>query len=566
MVDASGLKQPAAGVWRDPRLALKDFASGLQDDFGIPFLRYVVVTYFGLKGVCYGLLGSATLPLFQAMHVSGNRYQLAGVVMMTPWSLKGWIGVLSDIVPIGRFHKRGYLLIAAFIGVVGVATLVSTESSSLGSNWVWGVAVCFASGEALVATFDLLCEGKYSELMRGGQTGSAVLTLVWSSVQFGGLVCALFVGATVDKLGPRPLIGMCLPFMLLGAWRTAAGDLPEEPARSWSSLRLKARSAPGLFVCAGAMAAGSLTTALCAAFLSKGPRNAIVVLVCLGLIALSFQVLPRTLACCNLYLFIINVAYLDVSGPLSYYYTGSAGCVADAPHFSYGYYIAVANVVGSAFSILGAVLFQFMQRWHFRSAFVFTTCIQVVASVFDLLIIGRWNIRAGISDAAIYLFGDAACQSVAGQLQMMPMQLLTARLCPRGAESTVFALLAGFQNFGSNVASVLGVQLAETLGVEATRDGPCNFDNLNVLVVISHCVFPIACLPLTLCLIPVARIDDDLAFSEISSAPSFMSPTPSPRNSASMSEKAAFSMPDGVVDEYGLMEDDGVQGMRQVTF
>ena len=39
----------------------------------------------------------------------------------------------------------------------------------------------------------------------------------------------------------------------------------------------------------------------------------------------------------------------------------------------------------------------------------------------------------------------------ASRMIIMPQALLTARLCPRGAEATVFAILAGFQNFGANI-------------------------------------------------------------------------------------------------------------------
>ena len=42
----------------------------------------------------------------------------------------------------------------------------------------------------MLANFDLLCEGKYSELMREQGAGSEVLTFVWMAVQLGGLVGA----------------------------------------------------------------------------------------------------------------------------------------------------------------------------------------------------------------------------------------------------------------------------------------------------------------------------------------------------------------------------------------
>merc|ERR1711904_386081 len=64
-------------------------------------------------------------------------------------------------------------------------------------------------------------------------------------------------------------------------------------------------------------------------------------------------------------------------------------------------------------------------------------------------------------------------------------------------------------------------------GVEASKDGPCNFENLSLMVVICHCIIPMACLPLTWYLVPQVRMDDDAIFKEDSPAPSFRSPAPS---------------------------------------
>lgn len=543
-----------------------DFVRKLRSCFGDRFLRYLVLTYFGLKGIVYALLQTAMLPFFQHMGVTGTNFQLASVVAMIPWSMKGWIGVLSDILPLGRFHKRGYLLLSSVLGVFGIAGLAGIPTSALDESMVWTVALLFAAAFTFLATFDLLCEGKYSEIMREEPTaGSEVLSLVWMCIQMGSLIAAVSVGFVIDADGPRPLIAACLPFALLAAWRTAAGDLPEEPARSWASLRLKAYSEPELFLLATAMAAGSLAVALAAAVFGAEGRAVVALGVSGCLILYSFRTLPSTLARSNLYMFIVSVAYLDLSGPLAYFYTGGTGCVPGGPHFSYGYYLAVSNVVGSAGAMIGAAAFQAIGDWSFRGAFYITAFIQIFASLFDLLIINRWNIALGFSDQATYLFGDAACQSMAAQMVTMPMALLTARLCPRGAEATVFAILAGFQNFGSSVGSILGAQLAGAFGIESSKDGPCNFEWLGFLIVLCHMVIPVACLPLTWCLVPDARMDDEEAFALVSPPPSFCSPASSPAASPRLSPEDDPSFAD-VDAEYCLMHDDGGEtAKRQIS-
>lgn len=88
--------------------------------------------------------------------------------------------------------------------------------------------------------------------------------------------------------------------------------------------------------------------------------------------------------------------------------------------------------------------------------------------------------------------------------------VLTSKLCPIGVESTVYALLAGFSNFGRSVGSSLGVLALDIARIKTPRTGACNFDNLALLVIISHVVLPLLTVPLTFVLIPNANMTDDL--------------------------------------------------------
>mmetsp|Transcript_58588 Transcript_58588/g.136859 ORF Transcript_58588/g.136859 Transcript_58588/m.136859 type:complete len:584 (-) Transcript_58588:129-1880(-) len=532
----------------------------LEKTYESRFLYFILLNYFGLKGVLLGFLQAAGLPFFQQMKVSGNEYQLATMVSMIPWSMKGFIGVLSDCVPIGRYHKRGYLLASSVAGLVGLVAL--TTSPIQPAEWVWTIATYMCCVNVMIATFDLLCEGKYSEVMRETGSGSEVITLVWSCLNIGGLLASLavylFVHGDQSVSNAQSLIAACAPLALAAAWRSYSGDIPEEPKRSWRSLWLKVMSAPGLFLLAFAMVLGTLATAVASACLDSDGQAAVAIASSLLLIFVAFKALPPTMARGNLYFFMVSVAYLDLSGPLAYFYTGSEQCVANGPAFSYGYYLAVSNAVGCCGSVLGAVMFQYMQAMRFRTAFIVTTMLQVLASTFDLFLVTRMNLRVGIPDEWAYLFGDAACQSIAQQMAAMPMALLTSRLCPRGAEATVFAILAGFQNFGSAVSTVLGAKLAEHMGVVAdSHKGPCDFGRLPELIMLSHMLAPLLCLPFTWCLVPAASIDDEQAWMDVSPPPSFQSPAPSPPGTPSMRTRAC--RPESAEgDEYVLLQESEV--------
>lgn len=151
-----------------------------------------------------------------------------------------------------------------------------------------------------------------------------------------------------------------------------------------------------------------------------------------------------------------------------------------------------------------------LSRTWYRRAFWTTTVLQVVAAIIDITIVQRWNRRVGVSDKLFYVLGDAIVQEIVLMLDWMPAIVLTSKLCPIGVESTVYALLAGFQNFGQSVSSSLGVLALDLGGIQTPDDALCDFSNLTLLIIIGHIVLPLLTIPLTFWLIPNAKMTDDL--------------------------------------------------------
>lgn len=104
-------------------------------------------------------------------------------------------------------------------------------------------------------------------------------------------------------------------------------------------------------------------------------------------------------------------------------------------------------------------------------------------------------------------------------LNFMPSVILTSKLCPPRMEATVFALLAGFQNFGSMVAGSLGVCLVNALGIRTHApagaaegaEAPCDFRRLPHAIVLSHMLLPLLTVPLAYVLLPDARLIDEIS-------------------------------------------------------
>jgi hypothetical protein len=93
-------------------------------------------------------------------------------------------------------------------------------------------------------------------------------------------------------------------------------------------------------------------------------------------------------------------------------------------------------------------------------------------------------------------------------LNFMPAVLLTSKLCPKDMESTTYALLAGFQNFGQQVARTIGVALMAAFDIRT--EPPCQWEGLAEMTALAHIVLPLVLVPLTFVLIPEASITDNL--------------------------------------------------------
>jgi len=231
------------------------------------------------------------------------------------------------------------------------------------------------------------------------------------------------------------------------------------------------------------------------------------------LIALSFYCLPPTLAKCNTYMFLSCALYINIQGAMDYFFTAKKNCLKEGPQFDYTYYYTWSKIIAVLAGLFGTMLFQAcFSRGKFRFVFWFCTLLQIIAGIFDITLVNRWNIDIGISDKAFFMFGDAMLSNLILALTYMPQIVLTAKLCPTGVEATMYALLAGFQNFGDTVSRSIGVVIIDMAGMHTTvTDGhECNFDSLSTLVIVCHMAVPLLLIPLTFLLIPDAYLTDDL--------------------------------------------------------
>lgn len=192
---------------------------------------------------------------------------------------------------------------------------------------------------------------------------------------------------------------------------------------------------------------------------------------------------------------------------LKYRYTDSE----DGPEFK-PIFVGIIQMSGYISMVIGIILYnRFMTKWEFRKIFASGQVMLLFVSLLDIIIVSRVNIDVGIPDEVVVLFSDSTLSEMMKRLIFVPMYVLAARVCPVGAEATVFAMFMSLSNFGSQVSIYLGSFLVHIMGITDE-----NYDNFIYLIIIRSIarLFPI---PLIFCLIPkgTPQADSDDCHSEI---------------------------------------------------
>nr|CAJ2481166.1 unnamed protein product [Leishmania braziliensis] len=232
----------------------------------------------------------------------------------------------------------------------------------------------------------------------------------------------------------------------------------------------------------------------------------VAVVVCVS----SFFTLPLAVAKVVVFMYFNAILYVNLPGVLNTFYVAKPACLPDGPHFSYTFYNAMNGILGNIAGISGTMVFAHLfPNYSYRFVMSLSAVLLPAASMFDLIILKRWNLAIGIPDHAMYIFGDAIIYEACDMLLNMPMMMLMCRIAPCGAESMVFALLASIYHLGTSTSSAIGYLLMETIWPVVTT-GTCDYSNAPWLVITGHIVTPVLIFPLAYVLLPSARISDHI--------------------------------------------------------
>jgi hypothetical protein len=221
-------------------------------------------------------------------------------------------------------------------------------------------------------------------------------------------------------------------------------------------------------------------------------------------------------------------------------------CIKEGPGFSISFYQLYGTLLGSIAQSIAVVLFEtVISKWHVRPAFWVTTVFQAISTCIEIVMLERWNHTlfgtiAGKDrwpDMLFYLVGTQTLDKIIDMLDFMPSNVLVGKLCPPSVEATIFAVLAGVQNAGSNMARINGAIFIEYLGVTyksgSEKDAPdcqnpettilgLEMQNITWARVLGGIVMPLITIPFTWLLLPDKKLTDDFLDAEDDAAMEMM--------------------------------------------
>ncbi len=356
---------------------------------------------------------------------------LMGITAL-PWVIKPLFGFVSDGLPIVGYRRRPYLILSGFLGAaswLALATLV--EDAVMATVVILLTSVSVAVSDVIVDS--LIVERARKESL--AQSGS-LQSLSWGASAFGGLLTAYFSGLLLQHLSSNQVFEITATFPLIVsgvAWLIA-----EEKISQVSQDDNQVQEA-----------------------LVKGQIK-----------QLWGAVKQKTVWLPIAFLFVWQ-ATPTADSAFFFFSTNELGF---EPEF-----LGRVRLVTSLASLVGIFLFQrYLKTVPFRKILGWSTIIAAALGMTTLLLVTHTNRALGIDDHWFSL-GDSLVLTVVGQITWMPVLVLSARLCPKGVEATLFALLMSIWNLSGLLSHELGALLTSWLGVTEN-----NFEHLWLLVIITN--------------------------------------------------------------------------------
>ncbi len=436
----------------------------------------ILATYFAYGANAITAVATVFLQK-DILHLTPAEVAGIGFWLGLPWSMKMVVGVASDRFHIFGSRRSAYLLLGAISSLAGyglIATVVDTKGMYLMATLL--VTIGFM-------VQDVVADALTVEVARDDQELGQIQALGRMAILGGGISVAYIGGVLAGALGARAvfLVAMALPLLVLLTlpilWRMPQREAPPADGSPLGHGRAGMVLGVGL----GYAALGIALNLNGVAYAAE-----IVLVVSLALIG----VLLKLMGVSRAVIVAAGVIFLFRSVPgvgqgYSYW-------AIDALGFDQQF-LGILAQVSAVFGLIGLLVFR---KAIISRPVSFTLFWVLIAGT--LLFLPNIGLFYGVNEwlgmsARTFAFIDTTISAPLSQLAMVPMLILIARSAPRGAEATMFAIMASWMNLALSASELFTRYLNDAFQVTQA-----DYSNLGALMVTTTLIglIPLLAIPL----------------------------------------------------------------------
>lgn len=440
-------------------------------------------------------------------------------LIVLPWSLKPFLGLLTDFCPIFGYKRKFYIILCGLLSMYCWFTMATMEPSLFATFlclFFINIAGSFGSvlGEAIVVE---LARDKGSmelerrEALNNNQNNNDVnerlntnedynnrakdYVSIFMIFKYSGVLFASFMkGSLVESIGIRGVftIGIFLPILVLLAGlvmidKKVNNTVNSDP-NSNNNERDRRENNYNTISETGGPESNAMNREIDRNI--ERNRNNQTEEQEEHATTPSFSEMMTFLCQANILLpimfIVLFMATPSYSDPFFYFLTNSLNFSAS----SLGK-ISFCSTIGV---LLGIFTYKtFFKTAQFKNVIVVSTILSFLFSFCGYLLVKRVNVQWGINDFWFVLLSNSVL-SMIGEVMLLPMLSIACVLCPKNMEGTIFSVFMSAMNFGGTLSGLFGSIITAQLGITST-----NYDNLSCLILIAN-IFSLMPLPLLYCL------------------------------------------------------------------
>ncbi len=554
--------------------------------FGIKFLIVASLIEHIIQGFVFaggkgGFVGFPIPFIFRDFHLTAGRIQILKTIAVSPWALKPLMGIMSDTVYIYGYRKLPYIIITTLGAICSCLIITFFYPSS-----PIGLTILFFFIFLQIALSDLLIEAKYAEkTKKDPKLAPEVVTFVHVGGFIFHAISIVTVGYILELIPYQFIYAIPIPvfiiylFPIIFNWindkrvKSATYDPFQKvsshrddyynnmllyraqkdniPIDEVDDIPILSNICP-LSVCWFRKYDNQLPTSMFSFDSNKVKKNWKIFLLALSvgvislfnsligllnvdtvylllssifcallMILLFFLLIDTRIAKIQTFIILQNMFSISIDSAAFYFYTDGAAEYPSGPNFDIHFYIIVMGVLGISLAVVGTVLYNFfMSKWNYQNVFFVTNVLYIIFSSTNIIFYKRLNV--GYIPDTYFVLGGEILQVITGLWSSMPAAVMMYQLCPKGMESTVYALLAGSSNLGDSLANYQGAYILDAFNIKPNGmpgiDESKQFENLWVAALIDTLIHIIPLFFITFLIPDVAQteklIDDNIKIDE----------------------------------------------------